>query len=185
MNRILISSLVVFAGCVHAPPAAPEPAPQPIATAAPAPAPVVEAAATCASDSQCKAGTLCLSGRCVPITSGLEECAVVRVHFDFNRFVLRPEDEQPLQRIARCLRADQALRVTIEGNADERGTEEYNLALSSQRAGAVERYLEALGVSRRQLDAIAYGDVRPLCTEHDEACWAKNRRVALKPVWTN
>ncbi len=135
----------------------------------------------CSTDTQCKDGSLCLHGRCVLITADLEECSLVRVHFEFNDPNIRPVDESTLQRMARCLRADHSLHVTIEGNADERGTEEYNMMLSSQRASHVETYLVTLGVSAKQLAAVGFGFERPVCKEHDEACWAKNRRAALKP----
>ena len=76
---------------------------------------------------------------------------------------------------------DQALKVTVEGNADERGTEEYNLALGQRRATVVEQYLEALGVRAEvQLKTISYGYERPVCTAHNEACYAKNRRAAVE-----
>jgi peptidoglycan-associated lipoprotein len=70
--------------------------------------------------------------------------------------------------------------VTIQGNADERGTEEYNMALGDRRATTVAHYLESLGASAAQLKTVSYGKENPLCTEHDEECWAKNRRAELK-----
>ena len=79
------------------------------------------------------------------------------------------------------MKTDHALHVTIEGNADERGTEDWNLALGDKRATAVENYLEQLGVSKAQLKTVSYGKDRPLCSQHNEECWAKNRRAALKP----
>lgn len=80
-----------------------------------------------------------------------------------------------------CLRREQGLRVVIEGNADERGTVEYNIALGQRRADAVRQYLEELGVSPAQVRTVSYGEERPMCTEHSEDCWAKNRRAALVP----
>jgi peptidoglycan-associated lipoprotein len=82
--------------------------------------------------------------------------------------------------MGRCLKADHALHVAIEGNADERGTEDWNLALGDKRASAVEDYLERLGVSTAQLKKATFGKDHPLCTQHNEECWAKNRRAALK-----
>jgi peptidoglycan-associated lipoprotein len=105
----------------------------------------------------------------------------VRVHFDFDSALLRDDDRGVLERSAHCLASNHALRVVIAGNADERGTEEYNLALGDRRAGAVARYLESLGVAPAQLRTVSYGKERPLCSEHDEACWSKNRRAALDP----
>jgi peptidoglycan-associated lipoprotein len=85
-----------------------------------------------------------------------------------------------VERSARCLKADHALHVSIEGNADERGTEEYNMALGDRRATTVKGYLESLGASASQLKTVSYGKENPLCTEHDEECWAKNRRAEMK-----
>jgi peptidoglycan-associated lipoprotein len=109
----------------------------------------------------------------------------VRVHFDFNDASLRSDDETLLNRMGRCLKADHDLHVSIEGNADERGTEEWNIALGDKRATGVAAYLERLGVTKAQLKTVSYGKERPLCTEHDEDCWAKNRRAALKPKASN
>jgi peptidoglycan-associated lipoprotein len=66
--------------------------------------------------------------------------------------------------------------VTIQGNCDERGTREYNLALGARRANAVKEYLVSLGISAGRVDTISYGKERPVCTESTEDCWAQNRR---------
>jgi peptidoglycan-associated lipoprotein len=110
-----------------------------------------------------------------------DKCGTIRVHFAFNSSEIAPEDKGLLERSAQCLKQDKALHVTVEGNADERGTEEYNLALGDQRAQSVSRYLQALGASGLQLKTVSYGKVNPVCTEHTEECWAKNRQAALNP----
>ncbi len=174
---------VVAAGCAHKPPA-PEPAAmQSTAPAvAVAPPPAAPPEQSCSADDDCSDKSLCIRGHCVAITPDVElsECTQVRVHFDFDSSLLRGEDKPRLVRVARCLRADQKLHVTVEGNADDRGTEEYNLQLGSKRANSVERYLEALGVSHAQLKTVSYGFERPLCTEENESCWAENRRAGMK-----
>jgi peptidoglycan-associated lipoprotein len=134
----------------------------------------------CTRDLDCGEKQLCIRDQCVDISAGLAECSQVRVHFPFNSSEIEPAGRNDLERSGRCLRADHALHVTIEGNADERGTEEYNLALGDQRATSVKRYLESLGASAAQLKTVSYGKEKPLCTEHDEACWAQNRRADLK-----
>jgi peptidoglycan-associated lipoprotein len=116
-----------------------------------------------------------------PTPAVAETCPLVRVHFAFDEALIRSDDLPALDKVARCLRRNVGQRIVIEGNADERGTEEYNLMLSSKRAASVERYLNDLGVSREQMDSVSYGDERPLCTSHEESCWAQNRRVALQP----
>jgi peptidoglycan-associated lipoprotein len=176
-------SLVVMmsGGCAHkqetkaAAPPAPAPAPQAAATPAPS-----NQAKTCASDLDCGDKQLCLNNRCVDITSDLAECTNVRVHFPFNSDEIDSADKPQLDRSARCLKADHALHVTIEGNADERGTEEYNMALGDRRARSVASYMQSLGASQQQVATVSYGKENPECKEHDEACWARNRRAALK-----
>ena len=148
--------------------------------AAAAPAPSSDGAKTCASDLDCGAKQLCLNNKCVDITPDLAECTNVRVHFPFNSDEIDSTDKPQLDRSARCLKADHSLHVTIEGNADERGTEEYNMALGDRRARAVAGYLGSLGASQQQVATVSYGKENPECKEHDEACWAKNRRAALK-----
>ncbi len=181
----LAAAGLAAAGCAHnqpAPAEEPKAAPAPVAAALP-PAPVKEVEPpSCVSDRDCRDGSLCLSSRCAAITADTPECTALRVHFDFDSTLLRSEDRPGLERIARCLRAAQALRVTIEGNADERGTEEYNLQLGQKRAVEVERYLVTLGASDSQLQTISYGFEKPICSEHNEICWSKNRRAGLTPA---
>jgi peptidoglycan-associated lipoprotein len=110
------------------------------------------------------------------------DCGMIRVHFELDSSQVQEADKPLLERAAVCLKQDKKLGVTIEGNADERGTEEYNLALGDKRAQAVARYLEALGTSGQQLKTVSYGKEQPECTEHDESCWSKNRRAAVKPT---
>src|SRR5581483_7060800 len=113
--------------------------------------------------------------------SGDLDCGPVKIHFPFNSSEFDPGERATLERSARCLKGDRALRVTIEGNADERGTDEYNLALGDRRAQVVAQYLESLGVSGSQLKTVSFGKENPICTAHDESCWSENRRAALKP----
>ena len=99
------------------------------------------------------------------------------VHFDYDRYNLRDEEKAILQRQATWLNRYPAVRVTVEGNCDERGTREYNLALGARRANSVKEYLVSLGVSTGRVDTISYGKERPICSESNEACWAQNRRA--------
>jgi peptidoglycan-associated lipoprotein len=98
------------------------------------------------------------------------------VHFAFDRSDVQDEDRGTLQRQAAWLQKFPQIRVTIQGNCDERGTREYNLALGARRANAVKEYLVSLGVSAARLETISYGKERPSCTESSESCWAQNRR---------
>ena len=98
------------------------------------------------------------------------------VHFALNQYNVEDADKQVLGRQAAWLSKYPAVRVTIEGDCDERGTREYNLALGARRANAVKEYLVSQGVSAGRLETISYGKERPICTDSNEACWAQNRR---------
>lgn len=146
---------------------------------------VPTASLACSADSDCGDKQLCIRSRCVDITADLAECSTARVHFDFNDANLHQDDMTTLVRMARCLKADHELHVSIEGNADERGTDEWNIALGDKRATAVAKYLESLGASSAQLKTVSYGKERPLCDQHNEECWSTNRRAALRPRVAN
>lgn len=97
------------------------------------------------------------------------------VYFNYDEASLSDDTRAKLARNADLLKATQLL-VTIEGHADERGTNEYNLALGDRRANAVRDYLTSLGVDAGRLRTLSYGEERPVCTEVDESCWSQNRR---------
>jgi peptidoglycan-associated lipoprotein len=172
-------TLLFVAACAHP---APDELFGKLQSAAPAKieSPLVSAGPkACQRDWQCGDGSLCIEGRCVAITAGLEACKSGRVHFDFDQDAVHPNEYSALQRMARCLKADHKMHIDIDGNTDERGTLEYNLALGDKRARAVAGYLRDLGVSDKQIGTVTYGKDRPLCSEHDEACWKENRRAGL------
>ena len=98
------------------------------------------------------------------------------IHFDFDRYNLTPTAQENLLRKAEWLRQNPDATVTIEGHADERGTNEYNLALGDRRADSAKGFLVNLGISASRLTTISYGEERPLCNESNEECWSKNRR---------
>ncbi|HYR72940.1 MAG TPA: peptidoglycan-associated lipoprotein Pal [Candidatus Acidoferrum sp.] len=98
------------------------------------------------------------------------------VFFDFDKYDIRQSDAKVLDTNATWLKANDNL-VLIEGHCDERGTNEYNLALGERRAKATMNYLVGQGVQANRITIISYGKERPTCTEHSEACWAKNRRA--------
>ncbi len=99
------------------------------------------------------------------------------VYFEYDHSDLNDSDHATLQRQAAWLEKYPQVRVTIQGNCDERGTREYNLALGALRASAIKAYLVSLGVSSERIDTISYGKERPVCTESTETCWAQNRRA--------
>jgi len=99
------------------------------------------------------------------------------IHFDFDRYEVRPEDQMRLQKQAQWLSRYPGKRATIEGHCDERGTREYNLALGERRANATKNYLVGLGVDPNRLTTISYGKERPIALGSNEAAWAQNRRA--------
>jgi peptidoglycan-associated lipoprotein len=100
-------------------------------------------------------------------------------YFDYDSYVLRPEAQPVVEAHAKYLNANQQRRVIIQGNTDERGGREYNLALGQKRAEAVRRALVLLGVPEAQLEAVSFGKEKPKATGSDEAAWAENRRADL------
>ncbi|HEX7183563.1 MAG TPA: peptidoglycan-associated lipoprotein Pal [Thermoanaerobaculia bacterium] len=101
------------------------------------------------------------------------------VYFEYDEDSLSDETRERLARNADLLKSSAQLTVTIEGHADERGTNEYNLALGDRRANAVRDYLTSLGVDGNRLRTLSYGEERPVCTNVDESCWSQNRRAHM------
>ena len=99
------------------------------------------------------------------------------VHFGFDKYSIRTEDVTVLEANAQWLKSNPTYLVLIEGHCDERGTNEYNIALGQHRAKSVMDYLVSQGVLASRITTISYGEERPLCTEHTEDCWGKNRRA--------
>ena len=99
------------------------------------------------------------------------------VHFDFDKYNIRPDAAEVLKRKAAWLKENVDVSVIVEGHCDERGTDEYNLALGERRADAAKKFLVSLGIQPNRLETISYGEERPLDPGHNEAAWAKNRRA--------
>jgi peptidoglycan-associated lipoprotein len=143
-------------------PAAPSTSPS---TAAPAPAPTPAAPATAAPATP-------------PRPAEFAENANLRdIFFDFDKYDIRPDDAKTLDANASWLKSNANNLVLIEGHADERGTNEYNLALGERRAKATMNYLVSQGIQANRITIISYGEERPVCTESNEACWQRNRRA--------
>jgi peptidoglycan-associated lipoprotein len=101
------------------------------------------------------------------------------VYFDYDQDTVRPEFQAAMACHAKYLRDRPSARMTLEGNTDERGSREYNRALGERRGMAVSSSLQANGGSASQMEATSYGEERPVCTDSNESCWAKNRRVEI------
>ena len=110
----------------------------------------------------------------VPPAAGLAD-----VYFDFDRSEITPAARTALEQDAKWLLGRGNVQIRIEGYCDERGTNEYNLALGERRAEAVKRVLVALGVPASNLSTISYGEEQSVCGDHQESCWEKNRRAHL------
>jgi peptidoglycan-associated lipoprotein len=103
-----------------------------------------------------------------------------RIHFGYDQSDLNAAARQVLEAKAEVLRAAPSLSLRIEGHADERGSDEYNLALSNRRAAAAKRLLVSLGISSDRLETVGYGEEQPLDQEESEAAWARNRRAEFR-----
>lgn len=101
------------------------------------------------------------------------------VYFDFDNSLIRNDQVSVLQSNANFVKANSG-SVSVEGHCDERGTNEYNLALGQRRADATRDYLVNLGSSAGSLKTVSYGEEKPVCSESDESCWWKNRRVDFR-----
>lgn len=103
--------------------------------------------------------------------------SLVTVYFDYDDSALRPDAKDNLRRNAEYLRSVANAKVELQGNCDERGTEEYNLALGKRRAESAKQYLADLGISPQRLTTVSFGEENPAVPGSGEASWAKNRRV--------
>jgi len=99
------------------------------------------------------------------------------IHFDFDKYDVRPQDTVILKENADILKKYLKVKIQIEGHCDERGTNEYNLALGERRANSAKNYLVSLGISPDRISTISYGEEKPLDPEHNEDAWGKNRRA--------
>jgi peptidoglycan-associated lipoprotein len=135
------------------------PAPAPATVEAPAPAPVV------AVD---------------PLNDPASILAKRSVYFPFDVSAVQEADKPVVMAHAKYLSEHADRKVRVEGNADERGSNEYNLALGQRRAESVKKMLELGGAKASQIETVSYGEEKPVCTEHNEACWSQNRRSDIK-----
>jgi len=184
-SRTLVVSMLigtaVIAGCAKRPATTQASAPAPTATTAmvpptpapttrgPEPAPQPSAPATAAPTPA--APTARPSPKEFMAIPELKD-----INFDFDKYDIRPGDAKILDANAGWLKSNPDQLLLIEGHCDERGTNEYNLALGERRAKSTMNYLVSQGVQAGRITIISYGEERPLCTEHNEGCWAKNRR---------
>jgi len=152
----------------------------------------------CTKDADCPEGQRCEAERCVAkkeagaeagkpaetergaaVPTGCADAGAFTIRFGFDQATLGGEAQGSLQKLAACVKQAPAKKVTISGHADERGTTQYNIALSARRADSARKYLADLGVAAK-LDTVSFGEEKPLCSEQTEECWAKNRRAEFQ-----
>jgi peptidoglycan-associated lipoprotein len=104
------------------------------------------------------------------------------VFFDFDQWSIREDQKEVMAKNSQWLKSNPNVKVRLEGHCDERGTAEYNLALGQKRAEGVKSFLEGMGISGQRMATVSYGEERPLDPAHNEAAWAKNRRVDIVAV---
>ena len=115
-------------------------------------------------------------------TAALSAAGLRSVPFEYDQHLLTAAAQDILAANGAILKAQGRLRVTLAGYCDERGADQYNIALGERRAEAVRNYLLTLGISDGRLEAVSYGEEKPLDAGHDESAWAKNRRVEFVPM---
>ncbi len=169
---MLLAAITFAAACGGSPPPeepAPEPAPAP-APPPPAPEPVDDSAVRERMESERMASEAAERARAVTAELG------TMINFEYDQATVRPADQGTLDRKAAILSANPNVRVRVSGHADERGSDEYNLALGNRRAAAAKRYLENKGIEGSRVEVVSYGEERPLNPGSDEAAYAQNRR---------
>lgn len=180
---------LTFSGCAKkvAAKAPPPPAPErtaPVAASQPAPARNYSQPAQAASTTPPRMPDAATRARIQELLNRIQDA-----YFDYNKHTLRPDAEAALkmdaQTLADIIKQYPDFKLTVEGFADERGSDEYNLALGDARAKQTKEYLSNLGLPGNQLAVVSYGKDKPVCTEHDEECWQKNRRTHITQAQAN
>ena len=182
MFALLLAVGVVFVGCAKRPATTQAAAPAPTGAAATtsgttAPAPTGSTAAP-AGGGTSSGGATTTGPTSRPSPSEFTAISDLKdIHFDFDKYDIRPADAKTLDGNAGWLKSNPNHLVLIEGHCDERGTNEYNLALGERRAKSTMNYLVSQGVQASRITIISYGEERPICTQRTEECWAQNRRA--------
>ncbi len=189
MTRITLRSAALMAAALavaacHKPPA---PAPAPAA----APAPDNSAAEARARAAAARADSIARADAARRDAAAREDAARrareaaaaaaratlgAAIYFDLDKDALRTDAEQALDAKVTVLKSQGALHIRIDGNADDRGSDEYNLALGQRRSASAKRYLEARGIDGSRIEVVSFGKERPACKDEAESCWQQNRR---------
>jgi peptidoglycan-associated lipoprotein len=182
----VVAAAVALGACHKAPPPAPAPAP----AAAPAPdnsaaeaRARAEAAARADSIARADAARRDAAAREEAARRAREAAAAAAratlgtaIYFDLDKDALRADAQAALDAKVPVLKEQAALHIRIDGNADDRGSDEYNLALGQRRSATAKRYLEERGIDASRIEVVSFGKEHPVCKDEDEACWQQNRR---------
>jgi len=171
---LILPTLLIAACSTTAPPVPPAPAPESAATPAQPPAPPrpakAETVATTESPREAFDRLLYSFDR-------------DSIFFDYNKSAIKPSADSVIARHATVLQSYPRDNLTLQGNCDERGSSEYNLALGQRRADAVKERLVLLGVAANRIETVSFGKEKPRATCHEETCWAENRRADFVDAW--
>ncbi len=177
MALLAAVAVPLVSACHHAPP---PPPPTPVATQAAAQPSGPSAAELARRDSIARAEREAAdrAAREAAARAAAEARATVeaKIYFDYDKSDLRDDAKSTLDRKAPVLSANSAMRIRVEGNTDERGSDEYNMALGTRRAAEAKRYLVDHGVDASRIDVVSNGKEKTVCSDHEESCWQQNRR---------
>jgi peptidoglycan-associated lipoprotein len=174
----LLLPMALLAGCAKRPATTAASAPAPTAAQPVTSAPARQTDAAKPAPAPSAPGNAVAPATARPAPSEFVAVAEVRdIHFDFDKDDVRPHDAEILGANAQWLKAHPDYLVLVEGHCDERGTNEYNMALGDRRAKSTMSFLVGQGVEARRMSVISYGEERPSCTQKDETCWSRNRRA--------
>ncbi len=173
---VVVAATVVAGACHKAPPPA---APTPMAVDTAALRRAREDSLRAAQDAEARRRAAEEQARAAAAAEALERARsalTAPIHFEYDQSLIRDDDKSVLDQKVAFLRSNPDLRLRIEGNADERGSEEYNLALGMRRADAAKQYIVGFGIDASRLGTMSNGEDKPVDPGHDESAWSKNRR---------
>jgi peptidoglycan-associated lipoprotein len=171
-SLLLVLATAGLAAACGGKPAPEQPAPEPTPAPAPSPAPTT----TDASAERDRMDRERMAREAAERAKAVAADLAAMINFEYDQATVRTTDQTILDRKAAILGANPKVKLQISGHADERGSDEYNLALGNRRAAAAKRYLENKGIDASRMDVVSYGEERPLNAGHDEAAYAQNRR---------
>jgi peptidoglycan-associated lipoprotein len=195
LQRISLVLIAAAMACSHKAPAVTTPTPTPgpnadsiaaanaaAARAAQARADSIARAQQAARDAAARAEADRLARAAAAAAEAARSSLTAKIYFDYQKDDLLADAKVTLDAKVPVMRAHPELRIRIEGNADDRGSDEYNLALGQRRSAAARRYLTERGIPEARIDVVSFGEERPVCRDEGESCWKQNRRAEFSIV---